>query len=103
MRSAARPGAATASLTVSDVAVNDTSHGLDVGNARLVAAIAAAPAGSTFAAPEAIGSVSASDDSSGMQIFSHTIQLARPRSVTWVPGLRSGAVVIRMGRTTSPV
>src|SRR6267142_483230 len=103
MRSAARPGAATASVTVSDVVVNETAHGLDVGSVRLAAVIAAAPARSAFAAPDAIGRVRASDDSSGMQIFSHTIQLACPRSVTRVPGFRSGPTVIGIGRTTSPV
>src|SRR5688572_28186599 len=100
-RFACRSRAPIVNVTVSAVAVNDAGHGLGVGPARRAAAIIGAPRGSGGAGPDATGSVSAADASSGMQIFSQTTQLTRPRSVTREPGATSAGTVIGIGSTTS--
>ena len=101
MRSRASPGAGTVNVTVSAVLANDTGHGLGTGTARRAAASSAAPPGSRSPGPT--GSVSETGASSGMQIFSHTSQLACPRRVAEVPGASPAGAVIAMGRTISSV
>ena len=76
MRSRDSPGAARARATVSPVAVNVAGQGLGTGTARRALATRVAPTGSGVAGPT--GSVSETDASSGMQIFSQTSQLACP-------------------------
>ena len=73
------PGAATVSVTVSRVRENDAGHGLGAGTARRAAAISGAPRGSGAGGPVDDGQRQRHGASSGMQIFSQTSQLARPR------------------------
>ena len=101
MRSRRSPGAGTVNVTVSGVVAKDAGQGLGTGTARRARARSAAPAASGDAGPTA--SVSETGASSGMQIFSHTSQLACPRSVTDVPGASAAGAVIGTGSTTSSV
>src|SRR5262245_20119161 len=100
-RAASRFRAPIVNVTVAAVVVKDAGHGLAVGTARRAAAIIGAPRASGTVGPDATGSVSAADASSGMQIFSQTTQLTRPRSVTREPGARSTGAVTGIGSTTS--
>ena len=75
-RWASRPRAAIVSVTRSGVAAKDAGHGLGVGTARRAAAISGAPRGSSAGVVAVTGSVSATAASSGMHVFSQTIQLA---------------------------
>src|SRR5436309_13283978 len=102
MRSAINPGASTVNLTSSVVATNDAGHGLGVGMVRRAAAMRFAPRGSGAGAPRTTGNVNAMGASSGMQTFSQTSQLARPRRVTRSPGLRPAGGATGSGSTTSP-
>ena len=97
MRSLRRPGAGIVNVTVSGVVAKDAGQGLGTGTARRARARSAAPAAS--------GCRQRQRDrrSSGMQIFSHTSQLACPPSVTDVPGASAAAAVIGTGSTTSSV
>ena len=101
MRSRSSPGARTVNVTVWGVVAKDTGQGLGTGTARRATASSAAPVGSGSAGPT--GSVRETGASSGIQIFSHTSQLACPRMVAEVPGASPAGAVIGMGSTTSSV
>src|ERR1700730_1372314 len=102
IRSAARRGAATDTVTVLIVALRMAGHGLGPGTARRARSMAdAVTAGA--GRPSMTGRVRATSGSSGVQVFSHTSHEARPRSVTRLPSRASAGTVTRVSRTTSLV